>query len=198
MGVFNRTHRAGRHCGSHHVWNQGLLPYLQVILTAPLEETGMLLLGNSAQMAHSTAWWNILNIVWYVVTGQKERWPPLKSHPRKFNFSSPQIWPLLAFIFNLFSLWLPCSLRPLVEGFSDLPDCLIFPPVYSSFRCLECFLQNPSAHTSSGQVSCVCCRVWLRRFKSQLSDLLVAWLWKTCLTSLGLNWLNWKMSTGII
>ena len=63
MGVFNRTHQAGRHCGSHHVWNQGLLPYLQVILTAPLEETGMLLLGNCAQMAHSTTWWNILNIV---------------------------------------------------------------------------------------------------------------------------------------
>ena len=126
MDVFNRTHRAGRHCGSHHVWNQGLLPYLQVILTAPLEGTGMLLLGNCAQMAHSTTWWNILNIVWYVVTGQRERCPLLKSHPRKFNFPSPQIWPLPAFISNLFSLWLPCSLRPLVEGSSDLPDCLFF------------------------------------------------------------------------
>ena len=149
-------------------------------------------------MAYSTTWWNILNIVWYAVMGQRERCSPVKSHHRNSNFTSPWIWPLPAFISNLF---LPITMFPRASCWRFLRLArlyLIFLPVYSCYHYLESLLQNSSAHTSSRQGSPVSSRVRLPGFKSQLPHLLVVWLWISCLTSPGLSWFICKMSIVII
>lgn len=148
------------------------------------------LFGNCAQMAHSTTWWNILNIVWSLVMGHRDRRLPMKSHHTNASFTSPQIW------LSSPSLLAPITMLPPAPCWRFLKLArlyLLSLPVYSCFHYLEC-LPKTLRYTPSGQGSSVCSRVGLPGFKSWLPHLVVVWLWTCCFTSPCLCWVNCKMS----